>query len=42
MTTAVVEVVEGQGGLGEEKNRFYLSEKQIEMVYGVCPQKQYI
>jgi hypothetical protein len=39
VTTAVVEVVEGQGGLGGEKSWFYLSEKQVGMMCGVYPQK---
>ena len=39
MTTEAVEVVGGQGGLGGEKSWFDLSEKRIEMTYGVRPQK---
>ena len=36
MITVAVEVVGGRGG---EKSWFYLSKKQIEMTYGVHPQK---
>ena len=39
MTIAAVEVVGGQGGLGGEKSWFDLSEKRIEVTYGVRPQK---
>jgi hypothetical protein len=39
VTTEAVEVVGGEGGLGGERSWFYLSEKQIEMTYGVRSQK---